>query len=307
MKPSAASSANVVVTPGSDNNEVTVPPASFTFPLPGGAAAATATAMLKGTTAVIGFLLTPQAAWASPTLTATAGDTQVTLNWSYTRTDGEPVDPDTRFAYQQKEGSGNYSAWMVISDSDKDTRTHTVTGLNNNTQYYFKITDGVTFFGGFLPQGSNQGLSNEATATPATQVVPTAGVTVSKSRLTIREGGEGTYTVKLNAAPSANVVVTPSSDNTDVTFTPSSLIFTSSTYSAPQKVTVHAGTDPDSDNDTATMSHRVTGSGTYRSVTAESVVVTVTDSTSKLVFLPSNFNNSLVLEGVRSKACFKVP
>ena len=288
VKRNAAPSANVAVTPGSDNTDVTVPPPSLTssLSLPDSAAATTATAMLKATAAVVGFLLTPQAAQAQATLTATAGDEQVTLSWTYTGGSSAPTNPNAKFAYQQKEGdSGNYSAWMVISGSDKDTREHEVTDLTNGTKYYFKVADGRLLGSSFIPSGA--GVSNEATATPMaptpTPVVPTtAGVTVSKARLTILEGSEGSYTVKLNTAPPANVVVTPSSNNTNVTFTPPSLTFTTTTYSKAQTVRVSADADEDVTDDTATMSHSVDGSGDYSSVTASSVTVTVTDTTPTL-------------------------
>ena len=167
--------------------------AQQSFPLLGGAAATTATAMLKATTTVVGFLLTPQAAQAKPTLTATAGDTQVTLSWTYKDPSNAPTDVpgiDVKFAYRQKEGdSESYSAWIVISDSNKDTREHTVTSLTNGTTYYFEVVDGVSVSNTFLANTDVSSISNEATATP---VMPTAGVTVSKSRLMIREGREDT-------------------------------------------------------------------------------------------------------------------
>ena len=232
--------------------------------------------MLKAATAVVGFLLTPQAAQAQATLTATAGNGEVTLSWTYGQGDA-PAGELAKFAYQQKEGdSGSYGSWIVIPGSDENAIAYTVTGLTNGTKYYFKITQGY-----LLPTfiSDNDFVSNEVSATP---VVPTAGVTVSKSRLTITEGSTGSYTVKLNTAPSGNVVVTPSSDNTDVTVTPASLTFTSSTYSAPQTFMVRAGADEDTTNDTATVSHGVTGSGAYSSVTAAPVAVT--DNTPTLSF-----------------------
>ena len=255
--------------------------AQQSFPLVG-MVATSATAMLKATTAVVGFLLTPQAAHANPIqLTATAGNGKVMLSWRYPRPVDRPTDDDidNQYAYKQKEDGGNYGNWIVMQGANQHTRTHTVTGLTNGTKYYFKISRGyIDSNDGTYFEGEE---SNEVSATP---VALTAGVTISKARLTVTEGSTGSYTVKLNTAPSGNVVVTPSSDNTDVTVTPASLTFTSSTYSTPQTFMVRAGADEDTTNDTATVSHGVTGSGAYSSVTAASVAVTVTDNTPTLFF-----------------------
>ena len=116
-------------------------------------------------------------------------------------------------------------------------------------------------------------------ASPVTVTVTdddTAGVTVSKTALTITKGGSGSYTVKLNTQPSGNVTITPSSNNTDVTVSPTSLIFTSSDWDTAQTVTVRAGQDADAANDSARVTHTVSGGG-YGSVSASPVTVTVTD------------------------------
>ena len=107
----------------------------------------------------------------------------------------------------------------------------------------------------------------------------TRGVTVSRTSLTVNEGGNGTYTVKLDTQPSADVTVTVNdpTDNGDVTADPASLTFTTSNWATAQTVTVSAAEDDDSTEDTATVTHTVAG-GDYGSVTASSVSVTVTDN-----------------------------
>ena len=105
----------------------------------------------------------------------------------------------------------------------------------------------------------------------------TRGVTVSTAALTVNEGLPGTYAVVLDSQPTANVTVTPSrTGSTDVTFSPPTLTFTTSTWSTAQQVTVTAAQDSDAVDDSATISHAVTG-GDYAAVTAESVVVRVND------------------------------
>ena len=71
-------------------------------------------------------------------------------------------------------------------------------------------------------------VSAGATATATVSIVDDdgAGVTVSEASLTIDDGGSGTYTIKLDSQPTANVTVTINdpTDNTDVTAEPGNLI-----------------------------------------------------------------------------------
>ncbi len=72
---------------------------------------------------------------AAPTgLSATAGNAQVTLSWT---------DPDddsiSGYQVQQRKGSAAWGSWTDISGSDADTTNHTVTGLDNDSQYRFRI------------------------------------------------------------------------------------------------------------------------------------------------------------------------
>ena len=119
-------------------------------------------------------------------------------------------------------------------------------------------------------------------ATPASAMVTvedndTRGVTVSATALPVNEGSTGTYTVVLNSQPTASVTVTPSlTGSSDVTFSHATLTFTTSTWNTAQQVTVTAAQDSDAVDDSATISHAVTG-GDYVGVTVESVVVTVDD------------------------------
>ena len=105
----------------------------------------------------------------------------------------------------------------------------------------------------------------------------TRGVTVSATVLTVTEGSTGAYTVVLDSQPTANVTVTPSrTGSSDVTFSPATLTFTALNWNTVQPVTVTAAQDGDAVDDSATISHAVTG-GDYAGVTVESVVVTVDD------------------------------
>ncbi len=104
----------------------------------------------------------------------------------------------------------------------------------------------------------------------------TDGITVSPTELTVTEGLTAEYTVVLDTIPPGEVTVTINdpTDNTDVTADPSSLTFTTTNWNIAQTVTVSAVQDNDADDETATITHRVTG---YGSVTAADVEVTLED------------------------------
>ena len=104
----------------------------------------------------------------------------------------------------------------------------------------------------------------------------TRGITFTPAARTIREGATGTYDVKLNTAPTADVTVAISSDNADVTVNKSSLTFTTVNYATNQRVTVTAGQDADAADGTANLTHRPTG-GDYSAGEAKDFMVTVTD------------------------------
>ena len=103
-----------------------------------------------------------------------------------------------------------------------------------------------------------------------------AGVEVSATSLSVmEEGASGSYTVQLLSDPAGPVTVTATSDNPDVTVSPSTLAFTADNWDQPVTVTVTAGSDPDAADETATIRHAVSG---YDAVAAaDSVSVTVTD------------------------------
>ena len=105
----------------------------------------------------------------------------------------------------------------------------------------------------------------------------TASVSVSPTVLAVPEGGSGSYTVVLTAEPGADVTVTVGGHaGSDVAVSPGVLTFTPANWDTAQTVTVTADHDNDAAADDAvTLSHAVSGSGEYASVTAGSVVVTI--------------------------------
>ena len=106
----------------------------------------------------------------------------------------------------------------------------------------------------------------------------TTGVTVSRTALTVPEGASNSYTVVLDAQPSADVIVTVGGASGDVSANPTTLTFTPDNWSVPQTVTVTAGEDDDAVADAqVTLTHTVSG-GDYGAVTAKNVTVTVTEN-----------------------------
>ena len=59
---------------------------------------------------------------------------EVALTW-----DDPNNDTITGYQYRQKRGSGAFGDWVDIGGSDKDTLTHTVTGLSNGREYTFEL------------------------------------------------------------------------------------------------------------------------------------------------------------------------
>ena len=112
----------------------------------------------------------------------------------------------------------------------------------------------------------------------------TLGVTISRTSLTVDEGGRATYTVALATQPTGTATVRAASDNGEVTVQSGSqaaaqslsLTFSASNYNTAQTVTVLAAEDDDADQDAATLRHAVSGYGTV--TTADPVSVTVTEN-----------------------------
>ena len=125
---------------------------------------------------------------------------------------------------------------------------------------------------------SGGGYGNVANSTVAVTVDDNdeRGITVSESTLTVAEGASGSFTVVLDAEPTASVTVGLTSDNADATLSDSSLVFTTGNWNTPRTVTVTAAQDSDGTNDTATITIDPDG-GDYANVGDSTVAVTVTD------------------------------
>ncbi|WP_025770864.1 beta strand repeat-containing protein [Thioalkalivibrio sp. HK1] len=114
----------------------------------------------------------------------------------------------------------------------------------------------------------------------------TRGLTISPSTLGLTEGDDGTFTVRLNTQPTADVTVgLVASGSADVSLSPSSLTFTASDWSIPKTVTAAAADDNNVEEDVVNVSLTASGAG-YGSVSG-SLKVTITDNGSPGLTLSS--------------------
>ncbi len=109
------------------------------------------------------------------------------------------------------------------------------------------------------------------------------GVTLSEGAIRVAEtGGSATYTVVLDAEPTGDVTVTPTSSDPGAATVAPVLTFTAGNWDQPQTVTVtgvNDAIDNAGDARRATLSHAVAGGG-YDAVAAADVAVTVVDDDS---------------------------
>ena len=195
------------------------------------------------------------------------GNAQLVVQWT-------AVANATGYQVQWKSGGQGYnnnSRRAVIGSGS--TTSHTISSLSNGTEYTVRVRATRT--------GANSGAySAEVLKTP---VMPTAaGVTISKSALTVGEEDStgDSYTVVLDRLPTSSVTVTVGGLGTsDVTANPGTLTFTTGNWATAQTVTVTAGDDADTTNDTVSLTHSAaSGDSDYQGITIAGVTVTVEDN-----------------------------
>ena len=287
--------AGVLSISSDDTNVATVSPSSLTFAAAtyNTAQTVTVTGVANGSAVIDhAFRLTGATADAIPD----AGSVDVTVKAPPSVT----VDPTTLTVNEG--GSGAYTVKLDTEPTADVTITVagasgdvTVTGspLTFTTQNYntaqtvtvnaAEDDDAVTDTAVTLTHSASGGGYNSVTIDSVQVTVTendTPGVTVEPTALSVNEGSSNTYTVKLNTEPTHNVTVTVGGASGDVTVTGSPLTFTTSNYGTAQTVTVNAGEDNDTTNDSATLTHGATSSDTTygASLSIQDVSVTVTDN-----------------------------
>ena len=197
---------------------------------------------------------------------------QLVVNWT-------AVANATGYKVQWKSGILGYNTSRQDTITPGTTTSHTISGLNNGTAYTVRVIATRT--------GASDGpTSTDVTGTPAVPTEP--GVTVSETVLTVTEEDAtgDSYTVVLDRQPTADVTVTVAGhEGTDVILTPSSgtLTFTPMNWDTAQTMTVKAGNDADTTNDTDSLTHSATSTDTnYDGITIAGVMVTVNDNDTTL-------------------------
>ena len=292
-RPTAA--VTVTINDPTDNTDVTANPASLTFSTSNWSTAQTVTvsAAEDGDSAQDTATVTHTVSGGDYG-SVTADDVSVTVN----DTPGLSVTPASLTI--DEGGTGTYTVVLdtrptaavtvAISSNNADVTTNssslTFTTTNWNSAQTVTVTAGDdpdaandTATLRHNPSGGGYNSVSDVNLTVTVTDDETAGVTVTPTSLTVDEGGMNTYTVVLDTRPTAAVRVTINdpTDNTDVTANPASLTFSTSNWSTAKTVTVSAAEDGDSAQDTATVTHTVSG-GDYASITASDVAVTVTDN-----------------------------
>ena len=107
----------------------------------------------------------------------------------------------------------------------------------------------------------------------------TRGVEITETAVEVEEGGAtDTYQVRLGTEPNGTVTITALPDNSDVSVNPNSLDFDADDWNDYQTFTVSSIQDSDAANDSAVISHTVTGADYgANNVEAADVGVTVFD------------------------------
>ena len=162
--------------------------------------------------------------------------------------------------------------WKSDSQEFDPSRQAVLADLNDLAQVIGRHVGGV----GYTARVSAFNVNGDGAAATISTSESKPGLVLSPESLGLAEGTKESYTVALATQPSADVTVAITGHTgTDLTLDETSLTFTNTTWDTPQTVTVTAGQDGDTADDTATLAHTASGGG-YVSVTGD-VTVTVTD------------------------------
>ena len=123
----------------------------------------------------------------------------------------------------------------------------------------------------FILNGANVVMINNDSGGGSTSDIY-GNIVVSKSTATISEGGTDTFTVKLDKAPTNSQTVNISSNNSDVTLSINTLVFTPDNYNQTQEVRINVAEDSDTVNDNCTLT--ISSSN----VSSKTITITITDN-----------------------------
>ena len=126
----------------------------------------------------------------------------------------------------------------------------------------------------FILNGANVVVINNGESGGGSTTETYGNIVVSKSATTINEGGNDTFTVKLDKAPTNSQIVNISSNNSDVTLSTNTLTFKSNNYNQTQEVRINVAEDSDATNDSCTLTL------SSNNVSSKTITITITDNDS---------------------------
>ena len=199
------------------------------------------------------------------------------------------VDEEGTRTYSVKLAAAPPTSSVTVTPRSHDTSVATVSGTLTFTTDSWNNPQLVTVTGipddGFQDESTRitHTISGEgyggATDQPVEVTVDdddSPGIEVSRSVLTVDEGGTRTYSVKLIAAPTDSVTVTPASDDDSRATVSGAVRFTRNDWATPQNVRVSGTQDDDLDHEFAVITHTMAGGG-YDDVPDRPVLVEVID------------------------------
>ena len=175
-------------------------------------------------------------------LTIVPGPNALYLSWT------APVDADrTGWEVRYRQLGGSWGDWSTVSGGASAT-SHTITGLSRASyEVQLRATGASGRESNAVQKGS---LTN-------------SGVTDNGgSGIAVDEGGAFTYGIKLTSRGAANVVVTPASTNSDLSFNPTTVTFSPSNWNEFQNITVSAARDTDANDENTHITYTATNYGT---------------------------------------------
>ena len=126
---------------------------------------------------------------------------------------------------------------------------------------------------------------------------PSNEAVITTRAITVPEGGTETYQVVLNSAPTGDVVVTPASSDSNLSFDPPSLTFTTGNWTTQQSFMVTAPNDGIRADRMSTITHTSTG---YSGAHHDEVSVTITNSSRPGIVFSTSEPARTVTEGATS-------
>ena len=198
-------------------------------------------------------------------LTIVPGPDRLYLSWT------APTDANRtgwRVQYRRREGVnwGEWSSWTAITDAA--ATNYDLTGLGRS--YGYQVALAAT------------GASNAASTAVTARGTTSEGVLEEESReLGVNEGGTASYKVKITSRPTGDVTITPSSANTDLSFDPTTLTFTTANWDTYQTLTVRAASDEDTNEETTRINYAASG-GSYALTSEQGRKVRIRDTTPTL-------------------------